>query len=230
MAFSLSEELVRKLEALDPKVSRTGVPDAAFALDALIEAEEARRGYPDRISGAFHAMALTQGALIKAEYDLSTHAHHDAWEIGAVVVDLQRTIALNMRYGFEVGDQALRAIVHGLQTLFPTGKTVRIHTDAFAVLLPPSAERPVTEVARTLVESNLPGAVRSVLPDDGDPPEPLNFTVALLRLRIRSPSHWQVLGPIVWAECERVLTETRLGRTGIATRLIPLDGQVVDER
>lgn len=228
--MELTSAQLASLRALDPKAARTGVPDPVSGLEALIEAEEARRGYPDRVTGAFHSWALLHGSLLKNEYDLSTHAHHEAWEIGAVVVDLNRTIALNMRYGFEGGDRALRALAQALIRLFPSGKTVRIHTDCFAVLLPPSAERPLEEGLRAQVLQQVPGEVRAALPDDGDPPEACALTVALLRLRLRSPSHWQVIGPLVWAECERALTAAKLGRTQIAERRIDLDGQLSDGR
>lgn len=228
--MELTESQVAALRALDPKASRTGVPDPVSGLESLIEAEEARRGFPDRVTGAFHSWALLHGSLLKNEYDLSTHAHHDAWEIGAVIVDLNRTIALNMRYGFEGGDKALRAVAASLMQLFPSAKTVRIHTDCFAVLLPPSAERPLEEGLRALVQQTVPAAVRAVLPDDGEPVDAVSVTVALLRLRLKSPSHWQVIGPLVWAECERALTQAKLGRTEIVERRIELDGQLHDGR
>ena len=197
------------------------------ALLALIDQEAQRRGRPDPISGAFGRVALTQGTLLNEEYDLSTHGHLDAWEIGAVVIDPRELILLNQRYSFSVGDRALAAIVNALKCRFPRARIVRIHVDAFAVLLPPSAETPLNPAFATELPPLLAAAVSAVLPEDGEPKKLLEFTVSLLRLKISHPSHPQVLGPLVWAECERAHVLTRSGQaTGIQERRVDLEGAV----
>ncbi len=44
----------------------------------LLDEEHARRGAPDA-TGALNPLALPQGTLLKEEFDLSTHAHHEGW-------------------------------------------------------------------------------------------------------------------------------------------------------
>lgn len=185
----------------------------AREFEALREAERYRRGEPEAKSGAFHVWALTQGALLKHEYDLSTHGHWEGWVIGALVVDLQRLINLNMERGFAAGDEALRQVASALARRWPRGKVVRIHGDAFALLLPPSAEVPVTEA--------LLDEARAALPPE------LQYTLSLVELTIVSPSHWQVLGPLVWAECERAHVLAKSGQAqGVQRRRIELDAAV----
>ena len=184
---------------------------------SLLDAERHRRGEPDA-TGAFHALALIQGPLLKHEYDLSTHGHYEeGWEIGAVIVDVQSLITINEAHGFLAGDTLLRLLVATLGGVFPTGKIVRIHSDAFAVLLPPSAEREMTESLSGRVDDALKKSVALAT----------GFTISLLALTISKPSHWQVLGPLVWAECERAHTMTRAGQaSGIQRRRVELDAAV----
>lgn len=227
MTYTLTEEQARTLVDYFP-FSRTHGKDApAVAFKALLDQESHRRGVPEESTGAFNRVALTQGSLINAEYDLSTHGHWDAWELGAVIVDPRELILLNQRYGFSVGDQVLKAIVTALKTRFPRGKIVRIHVDAFATLLPPSAETPLDLSFASDVPELLCAAVSAVLPDDGAPLPKLDFTVSLLRLKIANPSHAQVLGPLIWAECERAHVLQRSGQAeGIQDRRIDLAGAV----
>ncbi len=49
----------------------------------------------------------------------------------------------------------------------------------------------------------------------------------MLELTLVAPSHWQVLGPLVWAECERALVmEQRSGPLNVQKRHIALDAAV----
>ncbi|MFP2909770.1 hypothetical protein ACLESD_32935, partial [Pyxidicoccus sp. 3LFB2] len=53
------------------------------------------------------------------------------------------------------------------------------------------------------------------------------WTVSLLELTVDAPSHWQVLGPLVWAELERTHVMVRTGRaSGLQQRRLRLDGFV----
>jgi len=55
----------------------------------------------------------------------------------------------------------------------------------------------------------------------------VEFTVSALRLTVRDPSHWQVLGPLLWAEIERAHVIARRGlASGIQEREIRLEGGV----
>src|SRR5690242_20586320 len=137
----ISDELATALVALfGPRVQMQKDQGLETALRALYDAERFRRGEPDP-SGAFHAFALLQGSLLRREYDLSTHGHYEeGWAIGAVVVDIKELILVNQAHGFETGDRALREVVAALKALYPSALVVRIHSDAFAALLPPSAE------------------------------------------------------------------------------------------
>jgi GGDEF domain-containing protein len=197
------------------------------ALRALLDAERSRRGEPDRVTGAFHVLALTQGSLLRYEYDLSTHGHHEGWEIGAVIVDPLELIKVNQSHGFPAGDAALRAIADTLREVFPSGRLVRIHSDAFAMLLPPSSERVVDAGLEQTTREALREGVPRRLTAAGLSGIALDYTVALLHLIIENPSHWQVLGPLVWAESERalVLARTRAAQ-GVQRRRIPLEAAV----
>ncbi|MGA9520893.1 MAG: GGDEF domain-containing protein [Myxococcaceae bacterium] len=197
------------------------------AVRALLDAEKARRGEPDAITGAFHVLSLTQGALLRYEYDLPTHGHYEGWEIGAVIVDPVELIKVNQSHGFPAGDATLRAIADTLQDVFPTGRLVRIHSDALAMLLPPSSERVVDAGLEQTTREALRDGVPRRLAAAGLTGISLDYTVALLHLIIEHPSHWQVLGPLVWAESERalVLARTRAAQ-GVQRRRIPLEASV----
>ncbi len=197
-----------RLRALFPNVT------PAQAATALVDAEAHRRGERDKTSGAFHALALTQGSLLKEEYDLSTHGHATGWVMGAVVADLRELTVVNMHHGFDEGDRFLRETAAQLQSVSPKAKCVRIHSDAFALLLGPMAEDPVTpahlEKARAALKHPC--------------------TVGGLQLTVVAPSHWQLLGPLVWAECERTLVLARRApHDGLVTRRIVLDGGLPEE-
>ena len=211
----LDEFQLRRVRTLFPSV-----PDPDKALVAMIDAEAHRRGGRDAISGAFHALALTQGSLLKEEYDLSTHGHHSGWVMGAVVVDIRELTVVNMNHEFEMGDRVLRHTASALERAFPKAKVVRVHSDAFAVLLGPTSEE---TVAPQMIQR-----ARDAL--NVAPPLPLQFSVGLFELTVVAPSHWQVLGPLVWAEAERALVLARRAPSAqILKRQIVLDGGLPEE-
>ena len=211
----LDDSQLRRVRALFPNVA-----DPDKALVAMIDAEAQRRGEPDAVSGAFHALALTQGALLKEEYDLSTHGHHAGWIIGAAVVDIRELTVVNMNHGFETGDQVLHDTATALHRACPNAKVVRVHSDAFAVLLGPTSQETIAkELTRTL-RSGLRQNARL----------PVEYSVGLLELTVVAPSHWQVLGPLVWAECERALVLARRAPyDGVLKRRLVLDGGLPEE-
>ncbi|MCC6334530.1 MAG: GGDEF domain-containing protein [Myxococcales bacterium] len=215
MTHSISERSAKALLALFPTAQ--GRPDGpSWLVDQVVDAELHRRGYPDAVSGAFHALALKDGSLLKEEYDLSTHGHSDGWVLGAVLVDPLEFTVFNMEHGLPAGDAALRAMVEAMKSVCPRAKVVRLHTDGFAVLLGPTADQPLTDAlvpaTRTALAAKLPG---------------LEFTLSALELTVVDPSHWQVLGPLVWAECERALViARRAGVTSIQRRRVVLDGRL----
>ncbi len=224
----IPDELAQRLRNFfGARVAVHGADATVKAIEALVEAESARRGEPDPVSGAFHGLALTQGSLIKREYDLSTHGHWDGWEVGAVIVDVKALIRVNMEHGFAAGDAVLRAVATALGERFPTARVVRIHPDAFAVLLPPSAEVAVDASLEPSVREALARRVPELLAQAKAPELALDYSVALLHLTIVKPSHWQVLGPLLWAECERALTLASRGMTsGLQRRRVELDAAV----
>lgn len=204
-----------RVRALFPNVA-----DPDKALIAMIDAEAHRRGERDAISGAFHALALTQGSLLKEEYDLSTHSHHAGWVIGAAVVDIRELTVVNMNHDFPTGDQVLHDTATTLMRAAPNAKVVRVHSDAFAVLLGPMAQQ--------AIEPGLTRQLRSALRQNAR--LPVEYSVGLLELTIVGPSHWQVLGPLVWAECERALVLARRAPyEGVLKRKIVLDGGLPEE-
>src|SRR5262249_13743241 len=139
MAETVDDRDVQAVLTLSPWVQ--GRPQAErfrLALRALVEAEACRPGAPDPVTEALHLSALTQGPLLRSEYDLSVHAH-TAWEVSAVTVDVREMIHVNQELGFAAGDRFLRAVATALAAAFPRATVVRIHTDCFAALFLPSS-------------------------------------------------------------------------------------------
>lgn len=222
MALSIDEATARSLLALVPWAGGSEEERLKLALQSLTDAERWRRGEPDA-TGALHKLALTQGELLQQEYDLGTHGHLSAWEIGVMGVDVVELIRVNQRLGFEAGDAVLKATAAALKQAHPRARVVRIHSDAFAVLFPPSAGETVEEPLRARTRERLVKATEPLL--EGGPA--LEFTVSLLRLEIAQPSHWQVLGPLVWAEAERAhVLERRGGAAGVQRRRIELGAAI----
>jgi GGDEF domain-containing protein len=229
MPHTLDDATVETLLRLNPWVrSRAKEEQAALAVSALIDAEACRRGAPDPVSGALNVLFLTQGALLKPEFDLSIHAHVP-WQVGLLTVDALGLIHVNQAAGFSTGDRVLRAVASCLMATFPEAHVVRIHTDCFCVLFPPSAETEVTEEHRTRAGEALKNVVADVRQREPRVPE-LDFTLGLAALRVVDPSHWQVLGPLVWGEAERTHVLTRAGKAeGILQRTVDLGGRVAVE-
>jgi GGDEF domain-containing protein len=184
-------------------------------VNALLEAERWRRGEPDPVTGAHMRLALTQGQLLREEYDHGTHFFAGGTVIGAAVVDTVHLTHLNMEHGFKAVDAALAAQVRALREVCPRGKVVRIHGDAFAAVLGPTAEQPVDDALRARLSRALEAASQSALGRT----EPVRFWVALLSLAIKDPPNHDVLGPLVWGECERALVIEQRGLKGAGTVL-----------
>ena len=198
-----------------------------WLVDQLVDAELHRRGYPDAVTGAIHGLALNQGSVLKEEFDLSTHGHSDGWVIGAVLVDPLEFTLFNMRYGFKAGDAGLRAVVEGMKQVCPSAKVVRIHTDGFAILHGPTAEGRVGPELIARLREVLPAKVAAVTPVDAEPRKDVRFTFGLLELTVVDPPNWQLLGPLVWAECERALMIARYQPTeALQQRRVVLDGRL----
>lgn len=226
MPHLISERSAQALRALFPHSKDR--PDAeSWLVDQLVDAELHRRNLPDAVTGAFHALALNQGSLMKEEFDLSTHGHGDGWLIGAMLVDPLEFTVFNMRHDFKAGDAALRAMVEGMKEVCPSAKVVRIHTDGFAILFGPTSEQRVGPEIVTRLKDVLPAKVAAVTPDDGEPKKNVQFTMGLLELTVVDPPNWQLLGPLVWAECERALTIARRGGvTEVQQRRVELNGRL----
>ncbi len=230
MSHTITERAEKALLALFPTAQ--GRPDGpTWLVDQLVDAELHRRGYPDAVTGAVHALALNQGQLLKEEFDLSTHGHSDGWVIGAVLIDPLEFTLFNMRYGFKAGDAALRAMVEGMKEVCPTAKVVRIHTDGFAVLLGPTADQKISADLLPRLREVLPAKVAAVTPKDAEPEKRVVFTFGLLELTVVDPPNWQILGPLVWAECERALVIARRQPTeALQLRRVTLDGRLPEMR
>jgi GGDEF domain-containing protein len=197
-----------------------------LALRSLLETEACRRGAPDPVTGALHLSALTQGTLLRPEYDLSVHAH-TGWEVSALTVDVKEMIHVNQEVGFAAGDRFLRAVAEALARAFPRAAVVRIHTDCFAVLFLPSSDAALTEADVGRVGGELTEAVASFRAREPALRRPVKFTVGGLLLRIVDPSHWQVLGPLLWGELERANVLARRGDApAFQRRELRLDGRL----
>lgn len=228
MSHFISQESEKALFALFPQAQgRVDAP--TWLVDQLVEAELHRRGVPDKVSGAFHALSLTQGTLLKDEFDFSTQAHGDGWTVGAVLVDPLEFMLFNQRFGFSEGDRALAALVKAMYALSPSAKVVRIHTDGFAMLFGPAAQERVSEAMLGGCHEVLSSALISALPPDIRPQQPWRLTLGCMELTVEEPPHWNVLGPLVWAECERALRIARVGsRRALQLRRVAMNGRLPD--
>ncbi|HYO69769.1 MAG TPA: diguanylate cyclase [Archangium sp.] len=223
MPYAIDEAMATALVTLFPRLVQRSPEPGTVALQRQLVEEHARRGVPDA-TGALNPLALTQGTLLKEEFDLSTHAHHAGWTLGALITDVKGMIHVNARHGFPAGDAMLRAVVESLHAQFPGAKIVRLQGDNFAVLLVPTSGLAVTEALREPTRSRLSADARAALPTGAETPD---FTLALLELTIEQPTHWQVLGPLVWGELERAYTLERMGNAGgLQQRRLQLEGFV----
>lgn len=223
MPYPIDDTQASALVALYARLVQRSPEPVKAALQRLLDEEHARRGVPDA-TGALNPLALTQGTLLKEEFDLSTHAHHAGWTVGALIADVKGMIHVNARYGFPAGDAMLRAVVASLHAQFPATKVVRLQGDCFAALLVPTSGLLVTEALRESARTRLTADARAALPPGAEAPD---FTLALLELTIEQPTHWQVLGPLVWGELERAYTLERMGNAGgLQKRRLQLGGFV----
>jgi len=227
MPLTLDDAAEETLLRLYPFVrSRPPEQRTALAFSALLEAEACRRGAPDPVSGALHLFFLTQGELLRSEYDLSVHAH-GPWEVGLLTADVKEMIHVNQAAGFAAGDRFLRAVAGALAGAFPRARVVRIHTDCFLCLFPPSSETRVDEALRRLAHARLAEAEAAFRGGEPRLTAPVEFTLGLGRLAVVDPSHWQVLGPLLWAEAERIHALVRAGRgEGVLERTLDLAARV----
>ena len=206
MPYPIDEAQATALVTLYPRLVQRSPEPVKLALQRLLDEEHARRGVPDA-TGALNPLALTQGGLLKEEFDLSTHAHHACWTLGALLVDVKGMIHVNALHGFPVGDALLKAVVASLHAQLPGCRVVRLQGDNFAALLVPTSGLQVTPALRASARERLQTDVRAALPAGATVPD---FTLALLELTIEQPTHWQVLGPLVWGELERAYIVERL--------------------
>jgi len=210
MPYALDDDLATALVTLEPRAARHAAEPVQDAVRRLLGEEHARRGVPDA-TGALSFRALTQGTLLREEFDLSTHAHHAGWTVGALIVDVKRMIHVNAQHGFAVGDALLEALVTSLQAQWPGAPVVRLQGDNFAVLLVPSSGLSVSEEKAEATRLRLAQDARAALPEGADVP---GFTLARLELTVEEPTHWQVLGPLVWGELMRAYTLEERGQAG----------------
>src|SRR5215475_11038329 len=198
MSETVDDPDVQSVLALSPWVhARPPGERFRLALRALVEAEACRRGAPDPVTGALHLSALTQGTLLRSEYDLSVHAH-TGWEVSALTVDVREMIHVNQEVGFAAGDRFLHAVATTLAATFPRTAVVRIHTDCFGVLFLPSSDSVLTEADLGRARDALAAAVEAFRAEEPGLRRRVEFTVGGLSLRIVDPSHWQVLRPLLF--------------------------------
>ncbi len=207
MPYAIDDPQATALVSLYPRLVQRAPEPVRVALQRLLDEEHARRGVPDA-TGALNPLALTQGTLLKEEFDLSTHAHHEGWTLGALIVDVKGMIHVNAQHGFPTGDALLKAVVGSLYAQLPGCRVVRLQGDNFAALLVPTSGLQVTPALRASARERLLAEARAALPAGATVPD---FTLALLELTIEQPTHWQVLGPLVWGELERAYIVERLG-------------------
>jgi len=134
---------------------------------------------------------------------------------------------VNQEMGFALGDRFLRAVASALSAAFPGVPVVRVHTDCFAALFLPSTGVGLEASSPDHALQALHRAAEAFRASEGIPQRPVDFTVSGLRLTVTDPSHWQVLGPLLWAEIERAHAAARRGlASGIQERTLRLDGRI----
>ena len=176
--------------------------------------EACRRGAPDPVTGAFHLSALTQGALLPARVR----------PLGARPRRLDGGRAHRRRAGDdsrEPGGRLRRGATASsgrwppaLASAFPGAPVVR------------GPHRLLRRAARPLLRSGDLAAGHLALARRGAPCRAAeafrvreralpvrrwSSPISALRLSVRDPSHWQVLGPLLWAEIERAHVMARRG-------------------
>jgi hypothetical protein len=222
--LALTPAQLTALRSAFPEVAARFPVQSERSLEWLAQEDAWRRGGRDLVSGASHRLGLLQGALLKEDFDAGMHAGEGGWRLGAVLVDAVALTLFNAAHGFAEGDAALAAMVAALRAAFAGAKVVRIHSDAFAVLLGPTAEARLSPASEGVARAALTVATAQWKPQ-------LEFTVAMLDLTLVSPSHHEVIGPLVWAECERALmAKKKVPATGLMVRRVVLDALVDDPR
>jgi GGDEF domain-containing protein len=221
-ALQLTAEQLAALRRAFPEVAQRFPVQSERALEWLAQEDAWRRGAKDPVSGAQHRLGLLQGALLKEDFDVGLHA--EGWKLGALLVDLERFTLFNQAHGFGEGDRALAAVVVALREAFRGARVVRIHADAFAVLMGPTSDAQLSAQSESIARAALKQATAAWAPA-------LEFTVATLELTVVAPSHHEVIGPLVWAECERALmAKKRVPASGASVRTLVLDALVNDPR
>jgi GGDEF domain-containing protein len=143
------------------------------------------------------------------------------------LVDPLEFTLFNMRYGFEAGDAALKAMVAAMKQECPTAKVVRLHTDGFAMVFGPTSEARVQPSLVEPVRRAMQKAVEAVTPVQAEPKQLVVYTMGCFELTVVDPPNWQVLGPLVWAECERALVIIkRQPYEGVLSRTVALHGRL----
>jgi hypothetical protein len=118
-------------------------------------------------------------------------------------------------------------VATALAEAFPTARVVRLHPDCFAALLLPSSDLALEDRHLDLARGALERAEVAFQTREGVPRHLPGFTISGLRLRIVDPGHWQLLGPLLWAEAERAHILTRQGlASSIQRRELRLDGRL----
>ena len=232
MGETVDEALARRVIEAAPWAAARAPEGERFtaALDWLVRQQEHRRGAPDPLTEALLPLALTEGPVLKAEFDLSVHAH-TGWEAGALGADVREMMRLNERLGFPGGDRVLADLAAGLRAAFPAERLLRLHGDCLVVLFLPSCGEPLRDEHLARARTALAGVASAVQGWARGLDQPLQLTLAALRLRILDPSHWQVLGPLLVAELERAQVLARRGlASGIQERELRLDGRVPTPR
>ena len=88
------------------------------------------------------------------------------------------------------------------------------------MVLGPTADQRVEDTVG--VEAALEKATREAVKFEGE----LKFTVARLELRVKDPPTHDVLGPLLWGECERALVLAKRGETQVIRRFVDFNATV----
>ena len=186
-----------------------------------------RKGAPDPQTGALARSYLIEGVMLRDTLPDPDHGLDGEWRAGIVAVDVRGLALVNDRLGMEAGEKLLAIVAEGLRAFANDRPIVRIHGDAFAVLYLPPDPHDLDDGSAATLETQLVSRAREQVPElDAQGIAPA-FTVGASDLVIDRPSHWRILGPLVWAEAERAHHAVRNRAVlGLQRRRILLDGYV----
>lgn len=228
--IQVDDQLIDALSGPPHLFLKDGAVDANALVSYILEREMSRRGGRDPATGALTSWCLRAGELLRPRAAWPWRGLAGEWRLGAMVVDVRNLKLINDRFGLPVGHALIAGVARALMSAFPEAQTIRIHGDAFAVLLFPPEDGKVSPSTRSTLRDQLVSTASSCLEGAGEAPTVVDFTMSLLSLVVENPYEWQLLGPLVAAELNRAHDLERTGKAaGVQERRLDLQGHIPED-